>query len=247
MSIRYLREILTGSRNIVCLQGRASWSKQGNDFYRKDFIYDIEMKYGLSPDEIFSTTFYHNRPAKFFEFYREEMLKKRGEPGPVNYILKEMEDDGRLSAIVTRGYFNASKRAGCKNVIQLHGDIDRNTCPRCGKVFSAEYILEHTPIPKCDVCETMIHPGVVLSGEMLDSAVMTRAAEAISCADVLLVIGCNLSSRLGSMARYFNGDKIALVNVEEHYTDRKADCVCIGDSIENILREAYPAKKEQNR
>ncbi|MBR2188841.1 MAG: hypothetical protein IJ860_05460 [Eubacterium sp.] len=240
MSIRYLKEILENSHNVVCLQGRASWAKKGSEFYQKDFIYDIEQKYGLSPDEIFSTTFYHNRPARFFEFYREEVLKKRGEPGPVNYLLKRMEDDGRLTAIVTRGFFNASKRAGCKNVIHLYGEIDQNKCPRCGRIYSAEYILEHTPLPKCEDCGALIHPGVVLAGEMLDSAVMTRAAEVISCADVLLVIGCNLSSRLGSMARYFNGEKIALVNTEPHYTDRKADCVCIGDSIEEILQEAYP-------
>ena len=211
-----------------------------NFFYHSDFIYDIEQKYGLSQDEIFSTTFYHNRPVRFFEFYRDEILKKRGEPGPVNYVLKKMEDDGRLNAIVTRGFFNASTRAGCKNVIHLYGQIDENKCPHCGKVFSAEYILEHKPLPKCDACGTLIHPGVVLAGEMLDSAVMTHAAEVISCADVLLVIGCNLSSRLGAMARYFNGQKIALVNNEPHYTDRKADCVCIGDSIEEIMLEAYP-------
>ena len=120
-------------------------------------------------------------------------------------------------------------------------------CPHCGKLFDADYVIGMEPLPKCDKCGTMLHPGVVLAGEMIDSAVMTAAAEAISCADTLLVVGCNLASRLGSMTRYFNGDKVALVNSEPHYTDRKADCVCIGDSIEQILQEAYPGDNIKQR
>lgn len=242
MSIRYLKEILKDSSSIVCLLGREAAAQNGGMFYQRDFSYDIEMKYGISPDEIFSTTYYHNRPQEFFRFYREEVLMKRAEPDGVNYTLKRMQDDGKLAAIVTRGFYNSSQRVGCKNVIHLYGTVDDNHCPHCGEKYSAEYILKHRPIPKCQKCGTMIHPGVVLAGEMLDSTVVTRAAEAVSCADTLLVVGCNLASRLGSLARYFNGNKIALVNTREHYTDRRADCVCIGPSLEEILMSAYPEK-----
>ena len=44
MSIRYLKEILESSHNIVCLQGRASWAKQGSAFYHPDFIYVTHEK-----------------------------------------------------------------------------------------------------------------------------------------------------------------------------------------------------------
>ena len=242
MSIRYMRDILETSNNIVCLQGRGAAAEMGIDFYDEDFVFAIEEKYGLSPDEIFSSTFYHNRPAVFYKFYREEMLKKRGLPGVVNKTLKKMEDDGRLQAIVTRGMFNHSKSAGCKNVIQLYGHIDNNNCPHCGKIFPGSYIMEHTPLPMCDVCGTLLHPGTTLAGEMLDTQKLTEAAEIISTADTLLVIGCNLASRLGSMSRYFEGDKICLINNKEHYTDRKADCVCIGESMADIIQQVYPGK-----
>lgn len=240
MSIRYLKEILQNGSNIVCLLGREAAAQHGGMFYQRDFGYDIEMKYGILPDEILSTTYFHNRPQEFFRFYREEILMKRAEPDGVNYTLKRMQDDGKLSAIVTRGFYNLSQRVGCRNVIHLYGTIDDNHCPHCGEKYSADYILEHRPIPKCSKCGTMIHPGVALAGEMLDSSVMTHAAEAVSCADTLLVVGCSLASRLGSLERYFNGNKIALVNTREHYTDRRADCVCIGPSLEDILISAYP-------
>ncbi len=239
MSIQYLRKILEESRNIVCLLGRAPAAEQGCDLYREDFSYDVEEKYGRSPGEICSTTFYHNRPMAFYRFYREEILNRRGEPDECNYSLKRMEDDGRLRGIVTRGFFDLSRRAGCRDVIQLYGNVDRNFCPHCGKVFPADYIMTHTPLPMCDSCGTLIHPGIALSGEMLDSRLMTQAIEKISSAETLLVTGCSLQSTLGSMARYFNGDRIALVNSVSNYSDQAADCVCIGD-IEKIMREAYP-------
>ena len=57
MSVAYLKQILTGSRDIVCLLGRAPAIAGGCDFYREDYAYEIETKYGRSPGEIFSSSF----------------------------------------------------------------------------------------------------------------------------------------------------------------------------------------------
>lgn len=240
MSTEFLSKILQRNSNIVCLLGRGPAAEQGCDFYREDFIYDIENKYGRSPGEIVNSTFYNNRPEIFYRFYREEILKRRGEPDEVNYSLKQMEDDGKLRGIVTRGFFDLSRRAGCHNIIHLYGDIDHNFCPHCHEKFDADYILRNKPIPMCDKCGQMIHPGIALSGEMLDSQVMTRAIELISSADVLLVIGAELDSTLGSMAKYFNGDWLCLVNRTPHYSDETADCICIGN-VADIMHAVYPS------
>ncbi|MEE8885473.1 MAG: Sir2 family NAD-dependent protein deacetylase [Eubacteriales bacterium] len=240
VSTRFLKRILQEYSNIVCLLGKGPAAEQGCDFYREDFIYDIEARYGRSPSEIVNSTFYNNRPETFYRFYREEILKKRGEPDEVNYSLKRMEDDGKLRGIVTRGFFDLSRRAGCHNIIHLYGNIDSNFCPHCHRRYDAQYILDHKPIPVCSHCGTMIHPGIALTGEMLDSQVMTRAIEIITSADVLLVIGAELDSNLGSMAKYFNGDRICLVNNTSHYSDETADCICIGN-IQDIMHEVYPS------
>ena len=242
MSERYLKEILQKSFNIVCLLGRAPAAEQGCDFYTDDFSFHVEEKYGRTPGEICSSTFYNNRPQEFYSFYRDNILRRRGEPDEVNFTLKRMEDDGRLKGIITRGFFDLSHRAGCRDVIHLSGNIASTTCPHCGKGFGADYILTHTPLPYCDRCGMLIHPGIALSGEMLDSQVMTKAIERITSAEVLLVLGCSLQSTLGSMAHYFNGEKICLVNRVSDYSDQAADCVCIGD-IGKILRTAYPPRE----
>ena len=40
--------------------------------------YDIESRYGYSPEELFSAAFYNTRPSQFYEFYKNEVLSKRG-------------------------------------------------------------------------------------------------------------------------------------------------------------------------
>lgn len=242
MSVSYLKSILNDGSNIVCMLGKGPAAEQGCDLYREDFSFDVESRYGRSPGEIMSSTFYNNRPEVFYRFYRDDILMRRGEPDEVNFSLKKMEDDGKLLGIVTRGFFDLSKRAGCHNVIHLYGSIDQNTCPHCGKVFDANYILAHKPLPLCDRCGTLIHPGITLTGELLDSQVMNSAIELVSSADILLIIGADLQSRLGSLAKYFNGDRICLVNSTSHYSDEAADCICIGD-VEKIMHEAYPSGK----
>ena len=57
MSVAYLKQILTGSRDIVCLLGRAPAIAGGCDFYREDYAYEIETKYGRSPERFFRALF----------------------------------------------------------------------------------------------------------------------------------------------------------------------------------------------
>ena len=42
-----------------------------------------------------------------------------------------------------------------------------------------------------------------------------------------------------SFIKYFNGSKVLLVNWAEHYSDVKADGVCIGN-LPEILPKIYP-------
>ena len=105
-SVEYLRRILTenSGRSSACWAG-AQAIAGGCDFYREDYAYEIETKYGRSPGEIFSSSFFRNRPKAFYECYREELLKKRGGPDECNYALKRMEDDGMASGNCHQGIF----------------------------------------------------------------------------------------------------------------------------------------------
>ena len=155
--------------------------------------------------------------------------------------MAELEKAGLFQSIITRRIFGLPGRAGCKNVINLHGSVYDNYCPHCGRKYSMEYVRDSARVPLCEHCNTPIRPKVCLFGEMVDNVVITKAAEEIQKADVLLVLGTNLNSYLCSqLIDYYDGSKLILVNEEPHFSDKYADIVIharVDDTLEKIRKE----------
>lgn len=236
--IKWLEKIIDRSRHMVCLMGVRISSQCGCTNYRdKGDSYDIEAKYGYSPDEIFSASFYNVRPAQFYEFYKNDMISDLGEVDEGLLVLRKLEEQGKLKCIITRDIFSLAKRAGCQNVYELHGSVYNNRCPHCGSNYPIEYIQNSKGVPKCEKCGMMIRPGVSLVGEMVDNVLLTKAATEVQKADTLLVMGCNLKASLVStFIKDFSGEKLVLLNNEEHFADKKADLVIYGKPMD-ILKD----------
>lgn len=241
VTIQAIHDVIQSSSYLVCLQGITVSEDCGCLNYRSDKeAYAVESKYGYSPEEIFCSSFYNTRTQQFFDFYRREMLFRRGEPNECLKTLARMERDGILKMIITREIFSLAKRAGCEHVLEYHGNIYSNKCPRCGQVFPLEYITNSSGVPMCQRCNVPVRPQVCLMGEMVDNQLITKGAEEISKADVLLVLGSNLKSYLCSTClKYFQGNKLILINAREHYSDHKADLVYHGRPDE-VLPFIYP-------
>ena len=125
-----------------------------------------------------------------------------------------------------REMYNLPGRAGCQKVLNLHGTIYDNECPRCGRKYSMEYIRDAKRVPLCEDCMAVIRPKVLLFGEQVDNRMMTAAAEEIAKADVLLLLGTSIGSGLCERyVKYFEGETLIIINAAEHFTDAKADIV----------------------
>ncbi len=204
--------------------------------------YDIEQKYGYTPEEILTSSFYNSRTEQFFEFYREVVLGAIDiQPGTGFLDMAELERRGLFQTIITRRLFGLPERAGCKNVINLHGSVYNNYCPHCGRRYSVDYIRNSKKVPLCEACNSVVRPKITLFGEMVDNQVITRAAEEISKADVLLVLGTNLSASLCSqLIKYYEGDKLVLIYPEYHFSERYADIVIhqrVDDALQQLRKE----------
>ena len=241
MSLDGLKNAVRASRNLVCLLGRGVSLDTGCDAYGGgEFAYVVEQKYGSSPEEIFSSSCLNTRPRKFFEYYRAQILEKRGQPNACHDVLARLEQEGKLRAIITRGIFGLAKRGGCRNVISLHGTIYDNYCTHCGEKYSIDYMMKGNPIPFCEKCGAIVRPGIVLGGEMLDNNKVTEAARFISEADTLLVLGSRLNDDLCIYGRrYFAGKYLILIHDTPHYLDEMASYCCIGQP-KDILPQLYP-------
>lgn len=234
--IGVLKRILDESRYTVALCGSGILLESGrNALKAPEKAYDIEQEYGVSPEEIFSSVYYNNRTAKFFDFYRKEILNKPADVTETSYILAKMEQAGKMQCIIDSNIYEQNQRGGCRNVISLHGSIYRNTCPRCRKTFSMEYIRDSQKVPVCEKCKRVIRPGVFFYGEMMDSTIMSEASRQIESAETLLLLGTALDSEVyRQYVRHFAGKYLIIIHKKPHYLDEKANLVFLDDP-KNIL------------
>jgi NAD-dependent deacetylase len=232
--LEYLSSVIDKSQYLVCLMGVKVSSEYGCTNYRdENDAYEIEAKYGYSPEEMFCSSFYNTRVDQFYQFYKADMIRELGTVNEDMGVLKRMEDSGKLKAIVTRDIFSLARRVGCRNVYELHGSVFDNKCPHCGRKYPVEYIQNSKGVPRCESCGTVIRPGVTMVGEMVDNALISKAAAEVKQADTLLVLGCNLKSALtDTFLRYFEGRELVLIHEKEHYADKKADLVIYGKPMD---------------
>ena len=230
-----IREVLRSNQNIVLVSGSEAMRETGLNGIRAEHIaYDIEEQYGYDSDEIVSSLFLTRQADKFYDFYKNIILNKIDvELTEVFKTAARMEQEGRLSAIVTRMVYGLYQRAGCKNVVELYGSAEENRCPECGRIYGSRYIKEAKGVPLCQDCWVILHPGFSLYGEMIDNGRLTKAYNAIEYANVLLVVGTSLNSQTwANMLRYYEGDKLILINTQEASGDERANYRVYGNLSE---------------
>ena len=88
----------------------------------------------------------------FFEFYKDKMMALDAKPNPAHQALARLEQEGKLTAVITQNIDGLHQAAGSKNVLELHGSIHRNYCQKCGKFYDAAYVKasKGIPIPRCE-------------------------------------------------------------------------------------------------
>ena len=234
--IETLQKWINESNRIVFFGGAGVSTESGvPDFRSVDGLYN--QKYDYPPEEILSHTFYRRKPEEFYRFYRDKMLYTDALPNKAHLKLAELEEKGKLTAVVTQNIDGLHQAAGSKKVYELHGSVLRNYCENCGKFFDINYIIESDGVPKCDKCNGPVKPDVVLYEEGLDSNTMNGALNAISNADMLIIGGTSLNVYpAAGLIDYYRGNRLVLINMSKTPMDYKADLV-IYDKIGKVLSQ----------
>ena len=209
-----LQEIIDESKNIVFFGGAGVSTESGiPDFRSEDGLY--HEKYSYPPERIISHSFFLTNPEVFYRFYKEKMLCLDAEPNAAHRKLAELEQAGKLKAVVTQNIDGLHQKAGSKIVYELHGSIHRNYCLRCHKFYPAEFIKASEGIPYCS-CRGVIKPDVVLYEESLDGKTIEDAVTAIAHADTLIIGGTSLVVYpAAGFIDYFRGKHLVLINKAE--------------------------------
>ena len=114
--------------------------------------------------------------------------------------------------MVTQNIDGLHRKAGSRNVLELHGSVLRNHCMDCGRSYPVDYVASATGVPRCE-CGGIVKPDVVLYEEPLDDDVLEAAVDAIRSADTLIVGGTSLNVYpAAGLVDFFRGDELVVIN-----------------------------------
>ena len=224
-TIAKLKQWVQESDNIVFFGGTGVSTESGiPDFRSVDGLYNQKWKY--PPETILSHSFFERDPEEYYRFHREKLVIDGVQPNRAHTRLAELEEEGKLRAVITQNIDGLHQMAGSKNVLELHGSILRAYCSRCRKSYDADVINHGKGVPRCS-CGGVIRPDIVLYEEALDDDVIMRAIHYIRQADVLIVGGTSLRVYpAAGLINYYRGNKLVLITRSS--TPTEADLVVHG-------------------
>ncbi|MBE6352320.1 MAG: NAD-dependent protein deacylase [Treponema bryantii] len=239
-NVDILQQLIDKSKNIVFFGGAGVSTESGiPDFRSTDGLYF--QKWDFPPEEILSRDFFYKNTAEFYKFYREKFILENIKPNPAHYKLAELEQTGKLKAIVTQNIDGLHQAAGSKIVYELHGTTLNNYCENCHANYDLTFVKqsESAPdkIPHCTKCGAIIKPGIVLYQENLDDDVIEASIDAIQNADTLIVGGTSLVvNPAAGLIRYFRGENLVLINKTPTPMDSAANLI-IRDPIGAVFSQ----------
>ncbi len=235
--INLLQEIIDTSNNIVFFGGAGVSTESGiPDFRSENGIFESLRKYGDTPENLVSHSYYLDHTEEFFNYYKDNLVFDEAMPNPAHTALAKLEKAGKLRAVITQNIDGLHQKAGSKNVMELHGSIHRNYCQICGKQYGLNHILESDGIPRCE-CGGVVKPDVVLYEEPLNNTIMNFSIDYISRAETLIIGGTSLVVYpAAGLINYFNGKNLVLINKSETPYDNLASLV-ITDAIGEVFSQ----------
>ena len=222
--IAKLREMIAESDNIVFFGGAGVSTESGiPDFRSVDGLYNQKWKY--PPGTILSHSFFERDPEEYYRFHREKLVIDGVKPNRAHLRLAQLEQEGKLKAVITQNIDGLHQAAGSKNVLELHGSILRAYCSRCRRPYPAEQMNKGTGVPRCS-CGGVIRPDIVLYEEALDEDILRRSIAYIRNADILIIGGTSLNVYpAAGLINYYRGNKLVLINLSETPYDSYADLI----------------------
>jgi NAD-dependent protein deacetylase/lipoamidase len=195
----------------------------------------------VDPMKVAHIDAFHRDAAAFWRYYRprfDQLADKQ--PNPAHAALAELEERGMLQAVITQNIDRLHRRAGSKQVIEVHGSIATSSCTTCGCRYpldEVEALFEEDGVATCRGCLGKVKPDVVLFGELLPESAMRRAQDLCANADLLICVGSSLEvfpvAGLPELTLAAGG-RLAIVTMSETPYDDRADVRLGGDVVDEL-------------
>ena len=192
MSAERLAELICSSGPVVALTGAGISVPSGIPDFRTPGKGIWE---NVDPMEVAHISVWRRDPERFWSFYGQRFAALDGKrPNGAHFALVELERRGLLSGVITQNIDGLHAAAGTLDPIEVHGSIRTASCLSCRASFSLAETRRRAAdggVPYCD-CGEPLKPDVVLFGEFLPEAAISRAQELASSAGLMLAVGSSL-------------------------------------------------------
>ena len=200
------------------------------------------------PEQLANFEAFMSDPDFVWSWYqhRREIMRDV-KPNAGHVALAEMESIFEKFNLITQNIDNLHKRAGSRNITELHGNIERNYCIKCRKQFN-DIDVAQKKVLKCE-CGGLIRPDVVWFGEMLPYDSLNFAEECARNSDVFFTIGTSAevypAALLPLIAKQF-GSYVVEINTKPTVISSDVDEVLVGKSGE-ILKDLVNFLKQSSK
>jgi len=235
-----LISLLRGTARLAALTGAGISQESGLRTFR-DAQTGLWAQY--KPEDLASPEAFRRDPKLIWDWYawRREAVKGV-RPNAGHYALVDIEACLPEFSLITQNVDGLHRMAGSRNVLELHGNIQRVRCADC-YTFTETWGDDTESVPQCSVCGGLLRPDVVWFGEALPRDQLEAAVEAARTCEVFFSIGTSgvvqPAASLAHAARN-RGAVVVEINAEPTPLTHKANYAFHGKSGE-LLPELVKA------
>lgn len=229
--IRQARSWLTSSERVIVLTGAGISAESGVPTFRgEDGLWQ-----GFRATDLATPQAFARDPKLVWNFYnwRRQLLAPL-QPNPAHTALVTLEEKIPHFSLITQNIDDLHRKAGSKNLIEMHGNIWIVRCTRCQEVTRNEEV-PLPELPSCPECGGLLRPQVVWFGEQLDPDILERAFAATRSCDTMLVVGTSAvvqpAASLAIIAKE-QGARVVEVNLEPTVYTHQLDLALQGKAGE---------------
>ena len=237
-----LIEKLVDAKSIVFFTGAGISAESGISTFRgEDGVWNK-----LKPEELANFDAFMKNPNMVWEWYqyRRNIINETN-PNKGHEVIAELENYYDVT-VVTQNVDNLHGRSGSTNILELHGNIERNFCVDCRTFYELEDLEITDEVPKCKKCDGLIRPDVVWFGEMLPEGVFELGEQKAKDSDICFVVG---TSAVVYPAAYIpqsairSGSYVVEINIESTDASGFVNLSLVGKSGEILPQILEEVKK----
>jgi NAD-dependent deacetylase len=183
-----LAESLRRARHVVVLTGAGVSAESGLPTFR-DALTGLWARH--RPEDLATPEAFERDPRTVWAWYRmRREAALAAEPNLAHLALARLETQVLRFTLITQNVDGLHRRAGSRNVVELHGDLTRARCSRDGTVVERwEEPGDGGEPPRCESCGAYLRPDVVWFGEQLPEEALRQAWTAVYDCDLFLAVG----------------------------------------------------------